>query len=145
MLLATGNSERTVVEILLNRLIPLLISSYYHTVGSFAFANMVIGDEYIAENFDIFREAITARKKSTRLGPQLHKCTKPTDPDVQLYHQEVQKQSEKQASCFPLGEEPRGGKTGQRSLLPPTLPARVERKRSVDSTEEKEMTCLNRR
>ncbi|GFX66615.1 hypothetical protein TNCV_1798031 [Trichonephila clavipes] len=53
----------------------------------------VIGDEYIAENSDIFREAITARKIYAAWARKLTNA-KPTDPDVQLYHQEVQKAGE---------------------------------------------------
>ncbi|GFW42971.1 hypothetical protein TNCV_4188381 [Trichonephila clavipes] len=55
------------------------------TGGSFALK----GENLIAK-IDIFREAITARK--------IYDCkltnAKPTDPDVQLYHQEVQKAGE---------------------------------------------------
>ncbi|GFV26952.1 zinc finger protein [Trichonephila clavipes] len=80
----------------------------------------VIGDEYIAENSDIFREAITARKIYAAWARKLTNA-KPTDPDVQLYHQEVQK------------AEPRGGKTGSGPSSPNSPRKGRKGKRSVDS------------
>ncbi|GFX36266.1 transposon Tf2-9 polyprotein [Trichonephila clavipes] len=53
----------------------------------------IIGDDHIAENSDVFREAIQARNIYTAWARKLTNA-KPSDPDVQLYHQEVKKAGE---------------------------------------------------
>ncbi|GFS88790.1 hypothetical protein TNCV_4816811 [Trichonephila clavipes] len=50
----------------------------------------VIGEDHIAENSDIFREAIQARNIYAAWARKLTNA-KPSDPDVQLYNQEVKK------------------------------------------------------
>ncbi|GFW35164.1 MULE domain-containing protein [Trichonephila clavipes] len=52
-----------------------------------------IGDEHIAEFSDVFREAINARNIYAAWARKLTNA-KPSDPDVQLYHQEVKKAGE---------------------------------------------------
>ncbi|GFU96935.1 hypothetical protein TNCV_483751 [Trichonephila clavipes] len=52
-----------------------------------------IGDDYIAEFSDVFREAINARNIYAAWARKLTN-SKPSDPDVQLYHQEVKKAGE---------------------------------------------------
>ncbi|GFY32078.1 hypothetical protein TNCV_2622151 [Trichonephila clavipes] len=117
----------------------------------------VIGDDYIAENSDIFREAITARKIYAAWARKLTNA-KPTDPDVQLYHQEVKKAGETVENLLiklnvPLFKIPASEKELDRIVFrvknkpavptpsknqeagkpaavpppPPTLPARVEK------------------
>ncbi|GFT96929.1 hypothetical protein TNCV_5107291 [Trichonephila clavipes] len=90
-----------------------------------------ISDDYIAEFSDVFREAISARNIYAAWARKLTNA-KPSDPDVQLYHQEVKKAGRRTSPA----EEPRGEKAGSgfSSLhLPPPLPVRAERRRSEAS------------
>ncbi|GFY31942.1 RNA-directed DNA polymerase from mobile element jockey [Trichonephila clavipes] len=52
-----------------------------------------IGDDHIAENSDVFREAIKARNIYAAWARKLTNA-KPSDPDVQTYHMEVKKAGE---------------------------------------------------
>ncbi|GFU73699.1 RNA-directed DNA polymerase from mobile element jockey [Trichonephila clavipes] len=78
-----------------------------------------VGDDYIAEFSDMFREAINARNIYVAWARKLTNA-KHSDPDVQTYHQEVKKagtgqdcsSSEKQVCRTPPDEEPRGENAG---------------------------------
>ncbi|GFV11785.1 hypothetical protein TNCV_977741 [Trichonephila clavipes] len=95
-----------------------------------------IGDDYIAEFSDVFREAINARNIYAAWARKLMN-SKPSDPDVQLYHQEVKK-AEQGRRTSPA-EESKRRKNRQRFLLLllplPTLPVKGRKaaKRSVDA------------
>ncbi|GFT88394.1 nucleic-acid-binding protein from transposon X-element [Trichonephila clavipes] len=52
-----------------------------------------LGDDHIAENSDVFREAIKARNIYAAWARKLTNA-KPSDPDVQTYHMEVKKAGE---------------------------------------------------
>ncbi|GFW42983.1 hypothetical protein TNCV_435561 [Trichonephila clavipes] len=52
-----------------------------------------LGDDHIAEFSDVFREAIKARNIYAAWARKLTNA-KPSDPDVQTYHQEVKKADE---------------------------------------------------
>ncbi|GFT52555.1 hypothetical protein TNCV_4266971 [Trichonephila clavipes] len=114
-----------------------------------------VGDDYIAEFSDVFREAFNARNIYAAWARKLTNA-KPSDPDVQTYHQEVKKAgetvealliklnvpssrsllrersstrlflSEKQVCGTSPAEEPRGKKAGS-SFSASSSPASLER------------------
>ncbi|GFW90432.1 hypothetical protein TNCV_1390491 [Trichonephila clavipes] len=89
-----------------------------------------LGDDHIAENSDVFREAIKARNIYAAWARKLTNA-KPSDPDLQTYHMEVKKAGQ----SFLLHRRTTRRKNRQRSLLPPSNSPRKGRKgkRSVDA------------
>ncbi|GFT87337.1 hypothetical protein TNCV_1447791 [Trichonephila clavipes] len=87
----------------------------------------VIGDEFIAENSDIFREAITARKNLRGLGPQTHKCKTHRSRCTAL----PPGSSESRVKNKPVVPTPSKNQEAAKPAAvpppPPTLPARVEK------------------
>ncbi|GFV94206.1 hypothetical protein TNCV_1136611 [Trichonephila clavipes] len=76
-----------------------------------------LGDDHIAENSDVFREAIKARNIYAAWARKLTNA-KPSDPDLQTYHMPV-------VSTPPKNQE--AEKPAAVPPPPPTLPARVEK------------------
>ncbi|GFV37962.1 hypothetical protein TNCV_2663751 [Trichonephila clavipes] len=108
-------------------------------LGALSPSQVHAGDEYIAENSDLFREAICARNVYAAWSRKLTNA-RPNDPKLQSYHQEVTKAGETVNSLLtklnvPLFKVPASEKELDKIIL--RLKSRVNDPPAAKNREEK--------